>query len=491
MTRGTKQLCSYLSTTGAKLLIISLLALVLFILARKMTETIPSATVSLRQTKQNSTDSINVVSIISDTISDSKYMYSFIQQALRAANVEDIYLCQVYPNNVLSEFAFLERVSVLRMEADRSKMSTYESNRSHDADLVKLALDTVHQISPKQSLYVNFNFDLSKLASKFSQDNKWCSVVSKTGDVVLLPDDVLLRDCLRSIPVADMHRWLVDPVEDARCNLRQKETAQYVLEDDIKYETSDIRALEQNGKFHIGIGIPMNGRSSDHVDEIPLLTIFLPSFISSVTLEEVASIKFTILLGIDRGDSLLNRLESRLKILNTITESTRDMDVSVVFQVFDDSGGKVVYIWNGLFEASIRSYGCTHFYQMNDDMKIISKGWLTEFLSKLREYDNIGVVGPTDLRNPKILTASFVSFTHYEVFGFLYPEGLINWFSDDWITEMYAHQQRKIMTNVTVFNKKPNGPSYQPCRHHKKLANHYIATYEQALVRYLEEQKMP
>jgi hypothetical protein len=39
--------------------------------------------------------------------------------------------------------------------------------------------------------------------------------------------------------------------------------------------------------------------------------------------------------------------------------------------------------------------------------------------------------------NSRILTQSFVSRKHFDLFGYYFPEELKNWFCDDWINETY------------------------------------------------------
>lgn len=55
--------------------------------------------------------------------------------------------------------------------------------------------------------------------------------------------------------------------------------------------------------------------------------------------------------------------------------------------------------------------GCDYFYQINDDSKISTKGWDQKFTKVLRDNplgENVGVTGPTDTNNPRILTHAFV-----------------------------------------------------------------------------------
>ena len=46
------------------------------------------------------------------------------------------------------------------------------------------------------------------------------------------------------------------------------------------------------------------------------------------------------------------------------------------------------------------------------------------------------MTGPIN-NNARILTQSFVSRRHMEIFGFFFPEEIINWCCDDWINEVY------------------------------------------------------
>jgi hypothetical protein len=54
----------------------------------------------------------------------------------------------------------------------------------------------------------------------------------------------------------------------------------------------------------------------------------------------------------------------------------------------------------------------------------------------LEGKQNIGLTGPIN-NNPYILTQSFVSRKHYDLFEYYFPEEIINWFCDDWINEVY------------------------------------------------------
>eukprot|EP00392_Amoebophrya_sp_AT5.2_P017920 g18342.t1 len=70
-------------------------------------------------------------------------------------------------------------------------------------------------------------------------------------------------------------------------------------------------------------------------------------------------------------------------------------------------------------------------------------GWTTDAIHKLKGFKppNIGVVGPTCRQGAvNILTHDFVHRCHFGMFGYHYPPEFKNWFSDDWITEVYRRE---------------------------------------------------
>jgi hypothetical protein len=80
--------------------------------------------------------------------------------------------------------------------------------------------------------------------------------------------------------------------------------------------------------------------------------------------------------------------------------------------------------------------GDDYFYQLNDDIKLLTKGWTEIFVNKLKSnplLENFGMVGPLDTNNPRIFTQAFCHRTHYLIFGYFYPFVFKNWYSDDWV----------------------------------------------------------
>ena len=54
----------------------------------------------------------------------------------------------------------------------------------------------------------------------------------------------------------------------------------------------------------------------------------------------------------------------------------------------------------------------------------------------LQQHNNIGLTGPIN-NNSRILTQAFVSRRHMEIFGWFFPEEIINWCCDDWYNWVY------------------------------------------------------
>jgi hypothetical protein len=92
---------------------------------------------------------------------------------------------------------------------------------------------------------------------------------------------------------------------------------------------------------------------------------------------------------------------------------------------------------------------CDYFFQCGDDIIFLDKGWANKSISQLQKNNNIGLTGPSDkLRWESnkcsriggkrfIMTQSFVSREHYNIFKFYFPEEIKNWYCDNFITNLY------------------------------------------------------
>jgi len=182
----------------------------------------------------------------------------------------------------------------------------------------------------------------------------------------------------------------------------------------------------------IGLIVPVCSRKRNYnnVLDTDFFRILVNSF--SKTYDNSGKYSYNFYLGYDDDDSFfIDNKEEMKKEFDIIFEE------KICFNMIEmiDLQGKVGQIWSKL--ADIASKDCDYFYQIGDDIEIISNGWENFFISELLKNNNIGVTGPNDINNPRILTQSFVHITHLEIFKDYYPKEIDNWYIDDWITAVY------------------------------------------------------
>jgi hypothetical protein len=97
--------------------------------------------------------------------------------------------------------------------------------------------------------------------------------------------------------------------------------------------------------------------------------------------------------------------------------------------------GHLTVMWNRLFEKAYDDE-FDYFFQCGDDISFETRGWVNESIRVLELNNGIGMTGPMN-NNARILTQSFVSRRHMELFRRYFPEEIINWCCDDWINEVY------------------------------------------------------
>ena len=97
--------------------------------------------------------------------------------------------------------------------------------------------------------------------------------------------------------------------------------------------------------------------------------------------------------------------------------------------------GYLSKMWNYLFKSAYDDQ-CDYFFQCGDDIIFKTKGLFNALIKQLLNNNNIGVTGPAN-NNPRILTQTFVSRKHMDIFGFYFPEEIYNWCTDDWINYIY------------------------------------------------------
>jgi len=186
----------------------------------------------------------------------------------------------------------------------------------------------------------------------------------------------------------------------------------------------------------LGCIIPSTSKNRDWttIEESYLYQITLKSFVLTYNKEH----KYTFYIGIDRGDPIYDNIENKTK-LQKFCSVMKNIEIEFIY-MDGITKGHLTVMWNHLFEKAYND-GCEYFFQCGDDIEFKTKNWVNDCIDTLQKSNNIGLVGPIN-NNPRILTQSFVSRKHMELFGYYFPPEIINWFCDDWINNVYKHINR-------------------------------------------------
>ena len=181
----------------------------------------------------------------------------------------------------------------------------------------------------------------------------------------------------------------------------------------------------------IGILIPTtsNNRDWKNAKDTYLYNLTLSSFINTCCNDH----KYIFYIGIDRDDRLFDNNNTKDFFQDYVLNKP---DINIKFIYMDNiEKGFLSKMWNNLFKIAYNEQ-CDYFFQCGDDIQFATKGWITDCINKLNNNANIGVSGPIN-NNARILTQTFVHRNHMKIFGFYFPEEILNWCIDDWINLVY------------------------------------------------------
>ncbi|CEP03355.1 unnamed protein product (mitochondrion) [Plasmodiophora brassicae] len=227
------------------------------------------------------------------------------------------------------------------------------------------------------------------------------------------------------------------------------------------------------------------------VENAPLLTTFLPSMLETISSEDRNNFDYALYMGFDVADPLFDN-EKNLKTLKQKVENANVFKIIELF-AFHKTKGRPVLVWNRLASAAYND-GCHYFYQVNDDLELVSHDWsrtLTERLKSNPVFPGLGVAGPQDTRRPRadLMTQAFVSRIHLHIFGYFYPPLFSNWWSDDWISMVYGEQHTFRADELLVSNTQSyGGPSrYEIARGDQDILQILVDNGKRMIGEFLEE----
>ena len=156
-------------------------------------------------------------------------------------------------------------------------------------------------------------------------------------------------------------------------------------------------------------------------------------------------------IGIDANDRIFDKKDQQEEIMR-FRKAFPNIDFE--FIVYDNNKipkGHHTIMWNVLFKKAYDD-NYDYFYQCGDDIVFRTKGWINDSIKMLKSKNNIGLTGPIN-NNNRILTQSFVSRKHMEIFGWYFPEEIKNWCCDDWYNMVYHPNYLYPLNNHFAENK--------------------------------------
>ena len=185
-------------------------------------------------------------------------------------------------------------------------------------------------------------------------------------------------------------------------------------------------------RYNIGVIIPTTSNKNNYrkIENYIFFQVTLPSFIKTCSQDN----NYNFYLGYDDDDQFF--IQNKEKLIEYFNEKTPE-NFTIKFYEMINLKGKVGKIWSNL--AEIAKETNEYLYQIGDDIEMMTNNWDRYFIYRLLQSDNVGCVGPYDL-NIKcfLLTQSFVHIKHLEIFGTYFPDKIINWDIDLWLTHVYG-----------------------------------------------------
>lgn len=235
-------------------------------------------------------------------------------------------------------------------------------------------------------------------------------------------------------------------------------------------------------KIAVIIPVTSNKCHYNNFQDTDLFNILFKSFFTTYSLDHV----YKFYLGIDSDDKFYqnNNIQNEIKrFINVMKNTTIEL-----LSIDSKYKGNVCHIWNELFKKSYEDNN-DYFVQIGSDIHFQDKDWVNTCLDILKQNNDIGVVGMTDQGRKKfnpndtLLTQTFVSRKHMNIFGFYYPSEFKNWFIDDWISEIYDLDKKKFIIPHRIYNCGGN-PRYN-IYGNRVLCDNMITKYKDNIKKYI------
>lgn len=183
-----------------------------------------------------------------------------------------------------------------------------------------------------------------------------------------------------------------------------------------------------------------------------------------------------IYVGYDNDDPIYSKEEERMKL------NSQYLEFKIIWVPFESEPGNVVRIWNDLSKLAIRD-GYQWLKILGDDIRLPNDpSWLRLFQKQLKKQKYIGWAAGYS-NNDDIATQFLIHKTHWEIFEFVFPPLIKNWYCDDWMNMIYPQMYRYWRKDYPLLNVGGN-PRYNP-RNDKKLCNTLVKRHKKDINEFL------
>lgn len=187
-------------------------------------------------------------------------------------------------------------------------------------------------------------------------------------------------------------------------------------------------------------------------------------------------VDISIYVGYDEDDPIYSKEEERMKL------NSQYLDVKIVWVPFTSEPGNVVRIWNDLCKLAM-SHGYQWFKLLGDDIRLPNDPSWLRVLQKAIVKNNYVGWGAGYSNNDNIATQFLIHKTHYEIFEFVFPPQIKNYFCDDFMNEVYPQKYKIWRKDYPLLN--TGGlPRYNP-RNDRKLCDMLVRRHKKEIPEFL------
>ena len=283
---------------------------------------------------------------------------------------------------------------------------------------------------------IDFTYRLSEFPEVIIIDNDIDNTIYKGYKVQLVKDSC--------IPEMDLYLYKNVKSLKLNYNLRGKH---------LVIQGNYIKQILENKKNRVALLIPTTSKQRQYKKPKHLDFFQIVLF----SLNKTCTYPLTIFLGYDEGDKYYDNEENIRKIYEYFNKKKSNYFTLHLHKCYE-TNNSVTKVWNTLFKRAYDE-GYDYFFQLGDDIRLLTPGWCEAFMNHLQIND--GIIGPLDLNNQRILTQTFVSRRHMQIFGYYIPPEIKNWYLDDWLTFVYSKLNLCYKNNQYFANNEGGKPRYE------------------------------